>query len=128
MLKLSLPAYDAERPLTIRLVGRSRVAPNGDPFSGGQAYAPFSIELYPDAWIGDVRVALDEAAFATPAGSGWFDFDVSHSIDVPAALGLHGGEGWFRLWSEKWVLITDCQVSYTPSGPGDGTTAQGFFS
>lgn len=122
MIRLSLPAYDAKQPLSFELAGHVHN-------TGGQAFgAQIQIRLWAGGFAGNV---VREVTMAVAPTVGMALAQGSATINLPDALGLTGGEGWFSVEPTSittgYVFIHDVVVTYTPAGAAH-VKAQGHFS
>jgi len=124
MIRLTLPPYDASRPMTIQARCSAQSWGYEMNFS-----PPLVFRTHPDGFVGDVSIPFN--SIGLPASPEWalqfFHADVTF---IPDDYGMHGGEGWFALEPGvgTWVFVHDLQVYYTPLEQQDSGRAGAFFS
>lgn len=124
MIRLSLPAYDPARPLSISLAGHLGlgVFEFSEPIEISE---DFWFRTWADGFVGDVTAP--GTVYGTAAGPGMVPMSGHLVIPAPDALGLTGSEGWFTLEVYIDFFVHDVVVDYTPLGAVEGR-AQGHFS
>jgi len=127
LIKASLPSFDPKQQLTFDFIATARVG--GSSGFGSQAnFYPFIVELWSGDFVG--WVSSDASLVVAPGSQGAFTFRTQVQFGLPESVGLTGREGWFRLTAlgEPFVFVTDCIVTYTPSGTPGTSSSQGYFS
>lgn len=125
MIRLSLPAFDARRPLRLT----AYCSQQG--FNEFQTYSiPFHFRTWVDGFVGNVQFSFAEVPVPMAPSSQRVFFVSECYIGNPDHYGLTGSEGWFDLVpiQHYWTWVHDLQITYTEAEQQTDGRADGHYS
>lgn len=129
MIKLALPAYDPQQPLGFMVTAQIQVSASAAwGFRPGTLYQnALQVELWAGQFVGWVDLSFGRIQ---EYAEGVVTLRLDGRFESPAAVGLTGAEGWFKLvpMLQRPIFVTDCVVSYTPAGQQGAGGQTGYFT